>query len=141
MSIDIDTLVPERHLIDLESHSQGDFGVDDLSLNFVYDDILLVEFIDVTDDGGSIVRNGLHIPVNTATKAWRKGVVVLAGPKCKWTEAGDIVTFPNDKGLRISRMNVVVDDKERVVDQGVFLNEDRCFGKCKAVNEGLPTTA
>ena len=134
MPIDIDTLVPEKHLIDLQSHSQGDFGVDDLKLTFVYDDILLVEFVDMTDDGGSIKRNGLHIPINTATKAWRKGVVMLAGPKCQWTKAGDIVTFPNDKGLRVSKMAIVSDGEDHVVPQGVFLNEDRCFGKC-AVND------
>lgn len=132
---DIDVITPERHLIDLESHSQGDFGVDDFVMSFVYDDILVVEFIDMADDGDSIIRNGIAVPVNSVTKAWRKGRVLLAGPKVQFTKPDDIVLFPNDKGLSVSRLPIIKDGEEYTVVRGAFLNEDRIFGKCKLKNE------
>lgn len=140
MPLNIDALVPERHLIDLESHSQGDFGTDDFIMSGVYDDILLVEFIDLTSDGDNIVRNGIAIPVNTVTKAWRKGRVVFAGPKAEFTKPGEIVLFPNDKGLSVSRLPVLIDGKEYIIKFGAFLNEDRLFGKCQLKNESLENT-
>lgn len=135
MSLNIDHLVPERHLIDLSSHSQGDFGGDDFIMSFIFDDILLIEYIDLTADGDSIIRNGIAVPVNSVTKAWRKGKVILAGPNVKYTSPDDIVMFPNDKGLSVSRMPVIKDGKEYTVKYGIFLNEDRLFGKCNTKNE------
>ena len=41
----IDSLATKRSLIDLEGHSDGDFGLgDEFLLSFVFDDIILVEF-------------------------------------------------------------------------------------------------
>lgn len=130
---DIDVLKPQRHLIDLESHSEGAFDSDNLILSQVYDDVLLVEYIDMTDDGENITRGGLIIPANAQTKAWRKARVILVGPKVSYTEVGDIVTFPNDKGMTIANLEVIhpVSKESHKIKKGVFLNEDRLFGKCK----------
>jgi hypothetical protein len=141
MPLDIDHLIPEAHLIDLTTHSQGDFGGDEFIMSFIYDDILLIEYIDLTSDGDGIIRNGIVVPVNSVTKAWRKGRVILAGPKVQYTAPGDIVMFPNDKGLSVSRMPVIKDGKEYSVKFGIFLNEDRLFGKCKMKDEGNTDTA
>ena len=141
MPVNIDNLVPERHLIDLSSHSQGDFGGDDFIMDFIYNDVLLVEYIDLTPDGDSILRNGIAVPVNSVTKAWRKGRVLIAGPKVEHTKPGDIVMFPNDKGLAVSRMPIMLNGKEYTVKFGIFLNEDRMFGKCKLANESNEVTA
>jgi len=135
MPIDVDHLIPEKHLIDLSSHSQGDFGGDEFIMDFIFDDILLIEYIDLTADGDGIMRNGIVVPCNSVTKAWRKGRVILAGPNAKYTAPGDIVMFPNDKGLSVSRMPVIINDKEHTVKFGIFLNEDRLFGKCKMKDE------
>lgn len=126
----IDILAPKRSLIDLESHSKGDFDLsDDYILSFLYDDIILVEFIDEAgDDGGEVMRGGILIPTNTLTKAWRKAQVIIAGPECKYTKKGDIVMFPNDKGASIS--NIDIDGHGRI-KSGMFLNEQRLFGICK----------
>lgn len=129
--VDIDTLAPKRSIIDLESHSKGDFDLsDEFILSFIYDDIILVEYIDQAPDGtgDNIMRDGIYVPTNTLTKAWRKAKVVLAGPECKYTKAGDIVMFPNDKGASVS--NIEIEGYGRVKD-GMFLNEQRLFGICK----------
>ena len=46
----IDTLATQKHLIDLSTNSEGDIGLtDDFELNMIFDDILLVEYIDESD--------------------------------------------------------------------------------------------
>jgi|TARA_R110000796_G_scaffold2648_1_gene10310 hypothetical protein len=128
MPANIDILKPQEHLIDLSSHSEGDIGLsDDFELSFIFDDILLVEYIDESEDG-DIQRNGIFVPTNAITKAWRKAKVILAGPKAKYAQEDDIVIFPHNLGVTISNMDIAGKGK---VKKGVFLNEDRIFGICK----------
>jgi cellobiose-specific phosphotransferase system component IIB len=130
----LDNLKHKKGLIDLESNSEGSFGLEDYSLSFVYDDIVLVELIDeITDEKGSaLMRNGLYIPTNANTKAWRKGKVVLVGPHVEFTDVGDIVIFPNDKGATVANIDVV---DYGIVKKGMFLNEQRLFGTCVNKNK------
>tara|TARA_R110000803_G_scaffold18061_1_gene48406 strand:+ start:867 stop:1274 length:408 start_codon:yes stop_codon:yes gene_type:complete len=128
----IDSLATKRSLIDLEGHSEGDFGLgDEFSLSFVFEDILLVEYIDASSDGAgdTIVRGGIHILANSLNKSWRKARVVLVGPECKYAKVGDIVMFPNDKGATISNVDI---DGYGTVKKGTFLTENRLFGICKS---------
>lgn len=127
MPANIDQLTPTRNLIDLSQHSEGDFGIDDFELTFIFDDILLVQYIDQTDDG-EIMRNGIVVPTNAVTKAWRKAKVILVGPDAKYTKKGDIVIFPNNLGVTVANVDV---EGEGKIKNGVFLNEDRVFGICK----------
>jgi len=128
----IDILATKRSTIDLESHSDGDFGLgDEFLLSFVFDDILLVEFIDESFDGdssGAIKRGSIYIPTNALNKAWRKAKVILAGPEVKYAKKGDIVMFPNDKGAPVSNMDI---EGYGIIKRGMFLNEQRLFGICK----------
>jgi len=110
----IDKLTPTRSLIDLSKHSEGDFGIDDFELTFVFDDILLVEYIDETDEG-ELVRNGIVVPTNAVNKAWRKARVILIGPNVKYTKKGDIVVFPNNLGVTVANMDVEGGEKLKVV--------------------------
>lgn len=127
--VSIDKLEPMRSLIDLSSHSEGDFGLENLELSFIFDDILLVEYVDVTDDREGIIRNGIYIPTNTLTKAWRKAKVILVGPRAQYTKVGDIVVFPNSLGITVSNLDVSGHGR---INGGVFLNESRVFGICKS---------
>ena len=128
MPANIDILKPQEHLIDLSSHSEGDIGLsDDFELSFIFDDILLVEYIDESEDG-DIQRNGIFVPTNAITRAWRKAKVILAGPKAKYAQEDDIVIFPHNLGVTVSNMDIAGKGK---VKKGVFLNEDRIFGICK----------
>lgn len=131
MPANIDQLTPTRSLIDLSKHSEGDFGIDDFELTQIFDDILLVEYIDETADG-EIMRNGIVVPTNAVNKAWRKAKVILAGSNAKYTNKGDIVIFPNNLGVTVSNIDVEGRGK---VKAGVFLNEDRVFGICKPKDE------
>lgn len=137
MPADIDQITPTRSLIDLSKHSEGDFGIDDFELSFIFDDILLVEYIDETDSG-EIVRNGIVVPTNAVTKAWRKARVILAGPKTKYAKVDDIVIFPNNLGVTVA--NIDVEGKGKIKG-GVFLNEDRVFGICKPRDESTESNA
>ena len=76
-------------------------------------------------DGNTIIRNGLAIPLNTETKAWRIGIVLLAGSDINCVKVGDYVCFPNNMGVQIQNVEVV---GHGPVKKGVFLNEQRIFG-------------
>jgi hypothetical protein len=125
----IDTVQPKKSLIDLDRHSEGAFGFEnDYSLTHVFDDILLVEFTDVADDDVTIIRGGLHVPLNALTKAWRIGKVAIAGAGVELAKQGDTVVFPNDKGVTVANIDVEGYGK---VKNGIFLNERRLFGIIK----------
>jgi cellobiose-specific phosphotransferase system component IIB len=126
----LDNVKNKKGVIDLDANSEGFFGLDDYKLSFVFDDIVLVELIDEIDDaqGSVMVRNGLFVPTNVNTKAWRKAKVVLTGPNVQYTKKDDIVIFPNDKGVSVSNMEI---DGYGKVKKGMFLNEQRLFGIAK----------
>jgi cellobiose-specific phosphotransferase system component IIB len=126
----LDNIKHSKSLIDLESHSEGVFGLDDYVLSFVFDDIVLVEFVDEVQD--AIKRNGLYVPTNATTKAWRKGKVVLVGPSVQYCGVDDIVVFPNDKGASVA--NLQVEGYGKVL-KGMFLSEQRLFGICKPIEQ------
>jgi len=134
----IDNLAPTRSLIDLSQGGKGDFGLDNYQLSFIFDDILLVEYADETSNGDEVVRNGIVVPTNTMTKAWRKGKVILAGPDTKYAKEGDIVIFPNNLGVTISNVEVTGKGK---VKKGIFLNEERMFGICKPNDDNSKSSA
>ena len=128
---DIDQLLPKRSLIDLESHVEDSFSLQGYKLSTVMDDIVLCQYVD-TIDNEVVSRNGVVIPLNASTKAWRLGRAVLVGVECQYVKPGDIVCFPNDKGMPVSNINV---DGFGVVKNGMFLNEQRMFGICKSEDE------
>ena len=74
----IDNLAPTKSLIDLSHPDKGDFGLEDYELSFIFDDILLIEYVDETEQG-DVLRNGIVVPTNAINKAWRQGTVILAG--------------------------------------------------------------
>ena len=134
----IDNLAPTKSLIDLTQKDKGDFGLDDYDLDFIFDDILLVEYVDETDEGDEVIRNGIVVPTNALTKAWRKGRVILAGPDTKHATEGDIVIFPNNMGVTISGVSV---PGKGSVDKGIFLNEERMFGICKEKDDNTESSS
>ena len=132
MPADIDLLPVQKSVIDLGQYSQGDFGLSDYKLSFVFDDIILVKYVDLEGENGEegqyIKRGSLYLDPKTMQKSWRKAQVILAGPNVKFVKVGDIVMFPNDKGVTISNIEI---DGYGTLKQGMFLNEQRLFGICK----------
>ena len=127
----IDNLAPTKSLIDLSAPDKGDFGLTDYDLTFLFDDILLIEYVDETEDG-DVMKGSIVVPSNALNKAWRKGRVILSGPDAKYAKEGDVVIFPNNMGVTISGVTITGKGK---VKNGVFLNEERMFGICKLKND------
>jgi len=130
MKMDIDKLEVQRSLIDLDGFSQNSLnsvfiGYD---LSQVLDDIVLVELVDLGGHTNEIVRNGLIVPVNADTQAWRVGKVILCGQGVSLVKEGDHVIFPNNKGIMISNVEI---DGYGTLNHGQFLNEHRIFGIAK----------
>jgi hypothetical protein len=101
--------------------------IDNFKLTRLHGDVLFCEYIDMSEDGESILRNGIYVPLHAQTKAWRKARVVIAGVEAKWTKEDEIVMFPNNYGVGIE--NLEIDGKGKI-KHGVFLNESRIFGVC-----------
>ena len=129
-NINIDKLTPSRSLIDLSGFPKNslDSALIGYDLVDVLDDIILTEFVDVSVSGNEIIRNGLVVPINTQTNAWRIGIVVLCGKGCTLVKKGDYICFPNNLGINISKVEV---EGYGMVDAGHFLNEHRIFGVVK----------
>ena len=113
--------------IQLEAYKSDTFELSDWTLTSVLDDILMVQYVDISETGREVLRNGIYVSVDVTTHVWRVGKVILCGPNCKYTKQGDHVVFPNDKGIRASNIN----DIKNIV----FLNEARIFGVCKLKND------
>jgi hypothetical protein len=129
MALDIDNLPTQKSLIDFSSLPKNSFNSVFYGYNLkqVLDDILLCTFVDETEDGSSIIRNGLHVPVNSDTKAWRIGEVILAGPNVRFAKVGEFVCFPNNLGVPVANIDI---DNYGTLKKGIFLNEQRIFGIC-----------
>lgn len=130
MAADIDNLSVSKSVIDLEAHSEGNFGLDEFVFQSVLDDVILVEYVDAmgAEGGDAIKRGSIYIPTNTLKSAWRKAKVILAGPTVKYVKEGDIVVFPGNLGVTVA--NLAVED-HGTLTKGVFLNENRIFGICR----------
>ena len=122
----------KRSLIDLDTYQNTDtFSLHGYKLNRVMDDIVLAQYVDLSKDGNSVIRNGIHIPLSQVRRTWRMARVILVGPKCNYTKPGDIVCFPDDKGIKVDNLSVTGFDSS--IRDCLFLNEDRFFGICEEI--------
>jgi len=140
MPADIDILPTQKHLIDLAELPKNSFNsvFYGYNLRAVLDDVLLVKYVDETEDGTSILRNGIVVPINVDTKAWRIGEVILCGPNAKYVKSGDFVCFPNNLGVPVANLDI---DNYGTLKKGLFLNEQRIFGICSVKEDDNNTVA
>jgi len=134
MPADIDILPVQKSLIDLAELPKNSFNSVFYGYNIktVLDDVLLVNYVDETEDGSSIIRNGIVVPINADTKAWRIGRVILCGPNAKYVKKDDYVCFPNNLGVPVANLDI---DGYGTLKKGLFLNEQRIFGICSIRND------
>jgi len=124
----------KRSLIDLETYQETDtFSLQGYKLSKVMDDIVLAQYVDLSNDGRSVIRNGIHIPLSQVKRTWRLARVILVGPRCKFTTPGDVVCFPDDKGIKVDNLRVVGHDHS--LRDCIFLNEQRFFGICQDLED------
>ena len=132
MSVSVDVLIPQKSHIDLSDKMlPSDFGLDDYVLSNLFDDVILIEYCDLHggEDGSEyILRGGIAVPINQVHNAWRKGKVILNGPRVQYANVGDVVVFPNNMGIPITNLEVEGHGK---IKNGLFINEQRMFGICK----------
>jgi len=110
--------------VQLDNYLGHAFALDDWNLTKVLDDILMCQYIDVSEDGTEIKRGSIFVPIHTVNFTWRLAKVILAGPDCRTVKEGDVIVFPNDKGIQVANLN----DLKHIV----FLNESRIFGICES---------
>ena len=122
----IDILPTQQSHIDLAQHQQNTFNSTFVGYNLskVFDDIMLVEFVD-DNEAGEIKRGSIFVKIDSSTNAWRIGKVILAGPNVKYTKVGDHVVFPNNLGIKITNMDI---EGYGNLKRGLFINEARLFG-------------
>jgi hypothetical protein len=129
--VSIDVLAPQASHINLADRNlPTDFGLEDYKLSKLMDDVMLLEFCDLQDstDGVEyVMRGGIAIPTAQVQNMWRKGKVILKGPRVQFTQIGDIVMFPANMGVGIGNVEV---EGHGTVGKGLFLNEQRMFGIC-----------
>jgi hypothetical protein len=116
--------------IDLDTYQNTDhFSLHGYKLSKVMDDIVLAQYTDLAQDGQTIERNGIYIPLSQVQRTWRIARVILAGPNCKYCKPGDVVCFPDDKGIKVD--NITVAGEEKALRNCLFLSEQRFFGVCE----------
>lgn len=99
---------------------------EDYEIAELLSNVIAAEYVDVADDGKSLMRNGIILPAQVVDhRAWRVARVTLAGPDCRQVKKDDIVIFPGDRGLQSLQRN------GKMV---IFLSEERIFGICKPAN-------
>tara|TARA_Y100000310_G_scaffold67762_1_gene63149 strand:+ start:1045 stop:1560 length:516 start_codon:yes stop_codon:yes gene_type:complete len=124
----------KRSLIDFDTYQDTDtFSLQGYQLKSVMDDIVLAQYVDLSTDGRSVVRNGIHIPLSQVKRTWRLARVILAGPQCKCAKPGDVVCFPDDKGIKVDNLRVVGYDHS--LRDCIFLSEQRFFGICQDLED------
>jgi len=96
---------------------------EDYEITELLSNVISAEYVDVAEDGKSLIRNGIVLPNQVVDqRAWRIAKVKLTGPACRQVKPGDTVIFPGDRGIQgIQRNGKMV----------IFLSEDRIFGICQ----------
>lgn len=103
------------------------------AVNEIYDDFVFAEYIDI-DNGYIKHESGLVTVDTSANKTWRKARVIKVGPHCRETHIGDIVLFPNDKGLQAGEVEYIENDEVKRTKNAIFLGEHRIFATLKHVD-------
>lgn len=113
--------------VQIEHYQGNDFELENWHLDKVLDNILMVQYADINEEGTEIKRGSIWIPIGAVQHTWRVALVLKAGPKCESVKEGDYIVFPNDRGLQIANLNGL--------KNVAFLNEDRIFGICSPKSE------
>jgi hypothetical protein len=108
--------------VQVEHYKGNEFELEDWTLDSVLDNILMVQYADINEEGTEIKRGSIWIPVGAVQHTWRIARVIKAGPECKVVKEGNYIVFPNDRGLQVANLNGLKNI--------AFLNEDRIFGVC-----------
>ena len=92
----------KRGLIDLDTYQDTDtFSLHGYKLNRVMDDIVLAQYVDLAEDGNSVIRNGIHIPLSQVQRTWRMARVILVGQSVRILSQVILFAFQMTRALRL----------------------------------------
>lgn len=134
MPEDIDKYIPVSRTdinIDKGMYSSNLGLSDDYYVSRPYADFVLVEYIDVKEDMIQ-TKDGLYVPQTAKEMTWRKGKVLQVGPEARHSKVGDLVVFPNDKGLPTNKIHYLdIDGTVKACNNAIFINDERLFARMK----------
>lgn len=123
----IDRLTPTRDLMDLEHQKGANMNFFEYQLSSVFDDVIFAQYSDVNKNE-EISRDGIVLPEQYTTNAFRVAKVILVGNKVENIKIGDYVMFANNLGVSMRNVDV---EGIGSVGNGLFINEARIFGVVK----------
>lgn len=117
------------------SNISSDMGMGNTwAIDRLFADFILVDFIDISEGYQIDEESGLYM-VQQETSAWRRARVCSVSPYSKKVTGlvpGDIVTFPDDKGLKTGKTSYVNEEGNiEIAKHGCFLNDRRVFATIK----------
>ena len=105
----------KKGLVDLDTYQDTDcFSLHGYKLSQVMDDIVLAQYVDLDESGNAVKRGSVYIPLAHVKRTWRMARVILAGPKCQFAKPGDIVCFPDDKGIKVDNLSKMLCNIESI---------------------------
>lgn len=114
-----------------------DFGMEGFVLESLYADVIFAEYVDEAEDGIVEYGDSGLVGIQTGNSTWRKAVVRMISPFILTngrTKVGDIILFPNDKGLPTGRVKYKDSDGNVIeAKNAIFLNEQRILAKVSAL--------
>lgn len=120
------------------ANTSSDLGLSkSWAIDRLFADFIFVEFIDVSEGYIKDDESGLFM-VSNETSSWRKARVCSVSDyskKVTGLQPGDIVIFPDDKGLKTGKTSYVDENGiTRSVKHGCFLNDRRVFATVKKIS-------
>ena len=117
------------------ANTSSDLGLSNSwAIERLFADFILVEFIDISEGYQIDEESGLYM-VQQETSSWRRArVCSLSDYSSRVTglKEGDIVIFPDDKGLKTGKTSYVNSEGEvKTIKNGCFLNDQRIFATIK----------
>ena len=80
-------------LVQIDNYKGSEFEIDGWKLSAVLDDILMVQYADINEEGDLVKRGSMWVPIHAVNHVWRVGKVLLAGPNCKTVKEEDYVEY------------------------------------------------
>ena len=136
MVADIDLRRARRSEINLDNNNySSDLSLgDEFAITELFDDFVLAEYIDV-QDGFIKDENSDLVYTKSSKEVWRKARIIMVGPAVKFCKVGDLVVFPDDKGLKTGfvKYKDPLTKENKETKYGFFTNDYKLFAKIQKV--------
>ena len=132
MAADIDLRRARRSEINLDNNNySSDLSLgDEFAITELFDDFVLAEYIDV-QDGFIKDENSDLVYTKSSKEVWRKAKIIMVGPSSRFCKVGDLVVFPDDKGLKTGfvKYKDPLTQETKETKYGFFTNDYKLFAK------------